>query len=50
MEPSKIDIEISEIHKQNVKSVVKKLLTGIYVILMVGVISYSLLFLVIIIM
>lgn len=43
-------IELSKIHKQNAKSVLKKLAIGIYTILAVGVVAYALLFLIMIIM
>lgn len=42
--------EITEMRKQNAKSVLKKVLTGMIYIFMVGVIAYTLLFLVMIIM
>ena len=50
MEANRISAEISEIRRQNVRSVLRKLATGICVILMVGVVIYSLLFLAMVIM
>lgn len=45
MEESRIKAEISEIRRQNAKSVLRNLAVGICVILAVGVAAYSLLFL-----
>lgn len=50
MKPEEINRELSKIRKQNAKSVLKKLVVGIYAILAVGVAAYALLFLVMIIM
>ena len=41
-----ISIELSEIRRQNAKSMLKKLAVGIYAILAVGVAAYALLFLI----
>lgn len=47
---SKTNKEITEMQKQNAKSVSKKVAMGILAILMVGVVAFTLLFLVMIIM
>lgn len=50
VQSSKKNTQIIEMRKNNAKSVLKKVVIGILVILMVGVIAYALLFIVMIIM
>lgn len=50
MDLRRVNPEVFEIRKQNAKSVLKKLVVGVYAILMIGIIAYSLLFLAMVIM
>lgn len=50
MQSSEKKSEIIEMRKQNAKSVLKKVVTGMLSILIIGVIAYTLLFIVMIIM